>query len=128
VTFKASRRVAEESKDAQVQSGELVNELHKHDLHVLVGFESEGRVRNGITQRFELFLLVSASCGGSRVEDDGDQRLIAFERPDVDAVLLKVIDRRSEVVQPVVIPPVERRINHQAEQFCGRTAHNGDGR
>ena len=111
-----------------MQSGELVNELHKHDLHVLVGFESEGRVRNGITQRFELFLLVSASCGGSRVEDDGDQRLIAFERPDVDAVLLKVIDRRSEVLQPVVIPPVERRINHQAEQFCGRTAHNGDGR
>src|SRR5207245_5960647 len=40
VTFKPRRRVAEESKDAQVQSGELVNELHKHDLHVLVGFES----------------------------------------------------------------------------------------
>ena len=107
-----------------MQSGELVNELHKHDLHVLVGFESEGRVRNGITQRFELFLLVSASCGGSRVEDNGDQRLIAFERPDVDAVLVKVIDRSSEVLQPVVIPPVERRINHQAEQFCGRAAYN----
>ena len=111
-----------------MQSGELVNELHKHDLHVLVGFKSEGGVRNGITQRFELFLLVSASCGGSRVEDDGDQRLITFERPDVDAVLLKVIDRSSEVLQPAAIPPVERRINHQPEQFRGRATHNGDGR
>ena len=30
---------------------------------------------------------LSASCGDSRVEDDGDQRLIALELPDVDAVL-----------------------------------------